>query len=520
MNKLNYWVTKGSRPPTKDDMIQRDSSGVRSIDDRGRSSHNLHLQIAALVTILIVGFGLRVGCAFYFKNMNYPDEIYQYLEPAHRAVFGYGLIAPEFALGLRSWLVPGLAAGIMKLASLWSDHAAVYLGVIDTVMAALSLTVVVVGFLWGQRLFGLVGAVITGSLVATWIELVYFAPKPLTDVLATDALVVAVFLVYPEGDRRARRDFFWCGLFLGIAFAIRWQLGPAYLLVALYVCRGFIRARWLPLVAGGTAPVLAGGLLDAVTWDYPFQSILGSVPLYSAPPHPDPWYYYLGVLTLNESGALIPLLLFAFLGARRLPFLAILVVAIIVFYSSVGMKIYRYIYPMLPFLLILVGIGTSEAVLWVRRSFCKRSLLLTTIAVAGWALTSAVLAVGDHFWIYLNKDGAVVDAFDKLGKRDDLCALGIVGLEWWLLPGYTRLHRNVPMYSVDPDQIQEEAKGFNYLIGPPNLVGARSAFVRQSCAANVRYQGQPTEQICVFRRPGACVQSPEHTVQSTIPRSM
>ena len=33
----------------------------------------------------------------------WPDEIHQSLEPAHRLVFGYGLIAWEFSDGARNW---------------------------------------------------------------------------------------------------------------------------------------------------------------------------------------------------------------------------------------------------------------------------------------------------------------------------------------------------------------------------------------------------------------------------------
>ena len=45
----------------------------------------------------------------------HPDEIMQYLEPAHRLVFGNGVTYWEYFYGARSWLVPGLVAGVLKL---------------------------------------------------------------------------------------------------------------------------------------------------------------------------------------------------------------------------------------------------------------------------------------------------------------------------------------------------------------------------------------------------------------------
>ena len=39
----------------------------------------------------------------------------QYLEPAHRLVFGSGVTYWEFFYGVRSWLLPGAVAGLLKL---------------------------------------------------------------------------------------------------------------------------------------------------------------------------------------------------------------------------------------------------------------------------------------------------------------------------------------------------------------------------------------------------------------------
>jgi phosphatidylinositol glycan class B len=472
------------------------------------------LQTALLPAILLVALGLRVACALLFKNINHSDEIFQYLEPAHRAVFGYGLVAPEFQSGARSWLVPGLNAGIMWLASRWSDNPAVYLDAIGVVMSALSLVVVVVAFYWGRRLYGMLGAATTGGLAATWIELVYFAPKPLTDVLAGDALVVAIFLVYPEIERRSRNAFFLCGLCLGVALAIRWQLAPIYVLTALYLCRGWIKQRWLPLIIGGTGPVLAAGLLDALTWKYPFQSVV--LPLltgYSAG-QSEPWYYYIGVLTLDWSGALVPLIALACLGARRMPFLGVLAVSIIVLYSMLGLKVYRYIYPALPFIVILAGLGTSETVVRLRSWYPRREPALVIVAVGGWMLTSASLAVSDHFRILLTKDGAIVDAFDRIGKEADLCGLAVVRMEWWYVPGYVHLHRNVPLYSIPSEEIARQSESFNYLIGAPQRVGNPSPFSRESCAPNAAFSKSTAGEICIYHRPGGCVPSTQQTLQS------
>src|SRR5262249_22626523 len=63
-----------------------------------------------LFASLAAGAALRLWLAFSDDGVHWPDEIYQTLEPAHRAAFGYGLLAWEFLEGARSWALPALIA--------------------------------------------------------------------------------------------------------------------------------------------------------------------------------------------------------------------------------------------------------------------------------------------------------------------------------------------------------------------------------------------------------------------------
>jgi hypothetical protein len=73
---------------------------------------------AALAILLALGLSLRVWLCFHDDGIYWPDEIYQSLEPAHRLVFGYGLIPWEFAEGARNWAFPGLVAALLKVAAI------------------------------------------------------------------------------------------------------------------------------------------------------------------------------------------------------------------------------------------------------------------------------------------------------------------------------------------------------------------------------------------------------------------
>src|SRR5687768_18372828 len=64
---------------------------------------------------LLVGAFCRVYVTFTDAGIYWPDEVHQSLEPAHRRVFGYGLVAWEFAEGARNWALPGVIALVMRV---------------------------------------------------------------------------------------------------------------------------------------------------------------------------------------------------------------------------------------------------------------------------------------------------------------------------------------------------------------------------------------------------------------------
>ena len=65
---------------------------------------------AVLWGSLMLGVLLKTRLVFTDDGINWPDEIYQSFEPAHRLVFGHGLVAWEFLEGARTWAVPGFVA--------------------------------------------------------------------------------------------------------------------------------------------------------------------------------------------------------------------------------------------------------------------------------------------------------------------------------------------------------------------------------------------------------------------------
>src|SRR5947208_4351273 len=78
---------------------------------------------------LALGTALRVWLSLNDDGIYWPDEVFQSLEPAHRLVFGYGLVAWEFVEGARNWAFPGFVAALFAVGRLVGpDDPRVYLG--------------------------------------------------------------------------------------------------------------------------------------------------------------------------------------------------------------------------------------------------------------------------------------------------------------------------------------------------------------------------------------------------------
>jgi hypothetical protein len=97
------------------------ASGDRAADLPIRRLNERQLAAAGLVLLVLIAIGLRLVPIVFVPRLNWGDEIFQAIEPAHRLVYGYGLVPWEFQLGMRSWLLPGAVAGLMEVSSLAGD---------------------------------------------------------------------------------------------------------------------------------------------------------------------------------------------------------------------------------------------------------------------------------------------------------------------------------------------------------------------------------------------------------------
>src|SRR4029077_13014106 len=106
------------------------------------------LVAAGLVLLVLLAVGVRLVPILVEPSINWWDEVFQSTEQAHRLVYGYGLVPWEFQLGARSWLLPGVIAGLLELARLIGDGPDYYLPLIAAVFAGLAAAPVYCCFQW------------------------------------------------------------------------------------------------------------------------------------------------------------------------------------------------------------------------------------------------------------------------------------------------------------------------------------------------------------------------------------
>lgn len=474
-----------------------------------------------LFILLIIGLILRVGIALKLPNIFWADEIFQTLEPAHRLAFGNSIVTWEFRDGIRSWVLPGILSIIMNLTQFLGSGSTGYLTGIIIFLSLISLSIIIVAYYWGYEIGGKITALTCAIICAIWFEIIYFSPKGLTEVIATHFLLPGMFLATRKSDFPDGKRLFTAGIILGISLCLRIHLLPSVIFLLIYICRRQFKLKWLPMLLGVIASLLVFGVVDAFTWSYPFQSfwlniwvnvVEGRSKLYGV----SPWYEYGIFLFKSWSWFIIPITIFIIIGARHCPILLWSGLIIILSHSILDHKEYRFIYPALPMFMILAGIGTSEILTQLINKLTKpqifflpKNFISFFVAILLWVNIS--LPLSTRFNVYQDVKFSIFSsdiknthwygiannllAMQSLSQEKNVCGVGLWNIHWALSGGYTYLHHNVPVFSVETNKdFQELYSGFNYVVAALPLPSQYQNYQLKQC----------WEGTCIYQRPGSC----------------
>lgn len=493
------------------------------------------LRLPALGFVLAVALGVRLWIVATHTYIVWPDETFQYLEPAHRLAFGSGVITWEFLDGIRSWFLPGILAGIMRLTALVDPNPDGYVLTSRVLCVLASLAVPFVGFRIAERRAGPAAALLAGLLCALATETVYFAPVVMTEPLATDAALLAIWL----GDGApCRRRLLGAGLLFGLAASLRYQYAPILAVVAL--AQHARRPRDLLVVAAAglavVVPVL--GLLDWITWGVPFQSVWlnflrNATQGVSAAMGAEGWYFYPAYYLVAWGPLAGALLICAVLGAVRAPLLGLAVVATIALHSLAPHKELRFVFLATACMPTLIGIGLATLLRRLRRLPRLRTpglalpmAALLALAVSGYtALAGYGRATPPDAW---HRDRSMLQATAAARAVPGACGLAIRTIWVYRSGGYSYWHRDLPIYFETWDAAQvldttsfrlnlaseldgrpvrqfpaaelpSHAGAFNVIVGAPD--DALPGFAQHACFGEAT---KADPRYCVFVRPGGC----------------
>lgn len=438
---------------------------------------------AVLFGSLLLGFVLRAHLVFTDDGINWPDEIYQSFEPAHRLVFGHGLVAWEFLEGARTWAVPGFVAvwlGLCKLVG--ADSPTTYIPVVKLVFGVLSL----IAALGVYRLARTLGARELESSVAaaTWslcVLALYFSARAMSENLAAVLVVWGVALALDEGSTREQR--IGGASLLGLATLARLQAAVVCVVVLVVLLSRLKRTGLKPVLE--TFATLVGwalvyGAWDAAAWhSLPTAKAGGffhSAVVYyrfnivenrGAGWGTAPWPYYFVHLFRTMPGVSLALGISLLITLKRAWPVAAILAAFLALHLFVDHKELRFILPVMPLACALPAVALS--LLPARPARLGLVLLGLVLMVSAWNRRTLTMGeVGSY------GDRPNSSAWDDFGpvnrlmlaasKQGDVCGLRIDAAHLAWTGGTTYLHAKAPLYMPG---FPQQRGFFNYVITRP-----------------------------------------------------
>jgi len=405
----------------------------------------------SLLWLLLVAFLWRCFAALYFDISDPGNEIFQSLEPAHRLAFGTGILNWEFHDGLRSYFLPFIYAGIMWLCAFISDSPVLYLSIIKILLSAISVIPVYVTYRLVELVSNKSHALLVAIIPAFWYELVFYGSTTLLGILPAHLLILAMYWVSvrPCKSSRSATSVIVLGFVLGLVAFLRFHYSPAIALTAVYYCRRDLCFSWRWLVVGFLVSFVPLGLLDWVTWSYPFQSILQNfydniiLHVASSGFGSSPYYYFIRRLAEHWLIFFPAVIYFAFRGRKYAPLFFYNGLLMLVVFSCISHKEFRFIYIVIVCWLVSAAFGFSSWVLAGNSDLKKRSAvwIIGVYVVVQCAALFYQASKNENPWLpmmqYLNHE--------LYNSQVQTPAMIFIDTDYFSSGGYTYLNANVPL---------------------------------------------------------------------------
>ena len=468
---------------------------------------------AVIGVMLFSLFCLGTLHGHFWPNMNWPDEIFQSVEQAHRFVFGYGLIPWEYREGLRSYIFPGLLAIFVWLGQ-WLGAGSAGYGILVTMALVLASLYPLWGLLtyqaWRTR-----ELLLLFLALGCWYEIIYFAPKAATEIFGANFILGSVLFLFRPGVATTSLGVLIPSLIIGLAGGIRIQYLPAVRAIWIWGWAVLSRRTLALMTAGLLGGLLLTGLIDLPIHGVPFHSLLVNVEKnlfenIASKWGVSPWYYYFSERFGALGWYLVPLLIFSLFGIKPFPVLLAIGLATLLPHLLIGHKEFRFIYLGYWCLMALAAAGSIHIVRLIQgSSWRKLATPAYGIMLAFWGISNLHLGLAFPGW-FAERDTFL--AFRALSGDKAICGLATVNIPWNRSGGYYYLHHPVPYLEIpDISALQEEGLAFNRLLVAIKHPKKGILFQLAPDRLGIFYRDKCWNHICLYHSDQGC------TIAGSIP---
>ena len=409
-----------------------------------------------LWTLLAVGLALRLVAVFSADWTYRADEIMQYLEQAHRLVFGAGFMPWEIRLGARNLLIAAPAAGVMALCKSVGGGPDCYIPGIELFYAIASLAIPASLYFVGRRLYDETAGRVALAMGCLWYEFVVFAPRLMPEQTAAILILVGMVcvpaLTLKSSSRRSSVGTHGSDAPASGDSARRWSVGIARpdagasgrVITGLWVAGfcvglgGLLRLQYIPvagllgllilwrtpvrfaphLIGGAVVSLAVAGGADWIVWGEFLHSSTAFAEIWRltngfhdvwpvAPPGTE-WYGKTVRLAICSAG-LWPLVFVAMAADWRRHWAALFGVSILLVVHAVGYSnSYGHIFLALPLLALGLGGVVSRPPGFLRGVFRggnKRAAAAAVAAVSALGAAHALPGLSGAFWVEFRHQG-------------------------------------------------------------------------------------------------------------------
>ncbi len=420
--------------------------------------------LALMAILFLTAMVFRSYASFTSIAHIYPDEIFQTVEMGHLAAFGKGFKFWEFRVGARSWVFPGIIAGMYKFIAMLGVEDPLYLN------AGLKLCfslIHAIGFIFLFKMLkgwvGKVSAFLVTLTAASHFMGCYIAVRTLSEAFCFPFMIASIYFADRHLKKDKVSDIFFCAFSAGLAYMIRYQ--------TIVFCGGvglsllFLSKKRMKTVSlfavFGIGMILLQGLIDYLTWGKFMKSIITYIDYnvfrgVASKHGVSPYHFYFKsiVMELLPFTAISGLICAAHLLRKKRESLIVLpMLCFFILHIATPHKESRFVYPVYMTLIILAPLAFVYLSKIVREKYRNTTIFLSMILVLIFSTMGAA-----QFTKKWNTTPYEIDSREnkrrkkgylmvsvELGRIPEIQSALVIGLQKLFSGGYAYFHRKVPI---------------------------------------------------------------------------